>query len=277
MSTANELLAGLSSDIDTIVPEEHVVIGTDRFITVPAALRKIAVAGDKDVETLTFDCPRYWDDGRVDLSIMTIYVNYVRSDGGFNKYHAYDAAVDEDDPTMIHFTWTISEYAAAMKGSLSFLVCAKLINEDGEEIRHWNSELNSELTVSAGLEVDEVIVTTHADIITQILARLENVEKNGGGSGDVPTAQKPIISEVTLTANNWVGSESPYSQVVNIEGVTANSQVDLTPSIEQLAIFYRKDLGFVAENNNGVVTVYAIGDKPANDYTIQVTITEVNV
>ena len=53
--------------------------------------------------------------------------------------------------------------------------------------------------------------------------------------------------------------------------------MDLTPSVEQLAVFYDKDLTFVTENEDGVVTVYAIGQKPTNDYTIQVTITEVNV
>ena len=83
------------------------------------------------------------------------------------------------------------------------------------------------------------------------------------------------IGEVSLLASEWSGSNNLYSQVVNIEGVTNRSQVDLTPSVEQLAIFYEKDLAFVTENENGIVTVYAIGQKPANDYTIQVTITEV--
>ena len=83
------------------------------------------------------------------------------------------------------------------------------------------------------------------------------------------------LSEVTLTANGWVGDASPYSQTVTIDNITENSQVDLTPSVEQLAIFYDKSLAFVTENEDGVVTVYAIGQKPENDYTIQVTITEV--
>ena len=88
---------------------------------------------------------------------------------------------------------------------------------------------------------------------------------------------KVRIAYVNLIAANWVGDASPYSQVVSIDGVTENSQVDLTPSVEQLVIFYEKDLGFVAENEDGVVTVYAIGQKPENDYPIQVTITEVDV
>ena len=94
------------------------------------------------------------------------------------------------------------------------------------------------------------------------------------GSFNKPTAR---IANVDLLAANWVGEKSPYSQVVQIDSVTENSQVDLTPSIEQLVIFYEKDLGFVTENDNGVVTVYAIGQKPENDYVVQVTITEVDV
>lgn len=84
------------------------------------------------------------------------------------------------------------------------------------------------------------------------------------------------ISEVTLLAANWTGEDNPYAQRVDIEGVTERSQVDLTPSVEQLAVFYDKSLAFVTENEDGVVTVYAIGQKPEHDYTIQVTITEVS-
>ena len=97
--------------------------------------------------------------------------------------------------------------------------------------------------------------------------------KNPITSGSTAT-----IGEVELFAEKWVKvSDNLYSQVVDIEGVTENSQVDLTPSVEQLVVFYEKDLTFVTENEGGVVTVYAIGQKPTNDYTIQVTITEVSL
>jgi hypothetical protein len=84
------------------------------------------------------------------------------------------------------------------------------------------------------------------------------------------------IAEIELLAENWVGTANPYYQTVMIDGVTPNSQVDLTPSVEQLVVFYEKDLTFVTENEDGVVTVYAIGQKPEHDYIVQVTITEVN-
>ena len=86
-----------------------------------------------------------------------------------------------------------------------------------------------------------------------------------------------FISSIELLAANWIGSASPYSQVVSINGITPNSKVDLQPSTEQLGIFYEKDLSFVAANENGVITVFCIGQKPMNDYTMQVTVTEVIV
>lgn len=85
------------------------------------------------------------------------------------------------------------------------------------------------------------------------------------------------LTSVTLLASAWTGSNSLYSQVVNIDGVTGYSKVDLLPSVEQLAIFHNKDVAFVTENDDGVVTVYAIGDKPTLDYTMQVSITEVEI
>ena len=94
------------------------------------------------------------------------------------------------------------------------------------------------------------------------------------GGGGASTAR---ITNISLLASAWTGVDGLYSQVVAVDGVTENSQVDLTPSIEQLAVFRHKDLAFVTENVDGVVTVYALGDKPLNDYTIQATITEVSV
>ena len=87
----------------------------------------------------------------------------------------------------------------------------------------------------------------------------------------------PKIASVNLLASEWTGSGNLYSQVVAIEGVTPNSKVDLLPSVEQLAIFHNKDIAFVTENEDGVVTVYSVGVKPTADYTIQCSITEVDV
>lgn len=105
----------------------------------------------------------------------------------------------------------------------------------------------------------------------------------GNGGGMTVTMEGPFgsggtaakLTEIVLLADAWKGGESPYSQVVVVDGVSVNSMVNLHLSAEQLELFHDKDIAFVAENDGGVVTVYAIGDRPTLDHTIQVTLMEV--
>lgn len=83
------------------------------------------------------------------------------------------------------------------------------------------------------------------------------------------------LAEVALPVDAWKGGESPYSQVVSLEGVTVNSMVNLQLTAAQLQLFHDKDLAFTTVNEEGVVTVYAIGEKPEEDYVFQATIVEV--
>lgn len=179
MGLTDDLLNGLTDEqiaVYTARPEVegHIVIDSNRFITVPEELRRIAVQYDHDVETVTFDCPRYWDG--LDMSKMFIYINYIRPDNKTGMYLAQNITVDETDSNIMHFTWTISNNATVAKGNIGFLVCIKKVDDDGFEINHWNSELNREMYISEGLECSASIVNQYPDIITQLLTRMEYVE-----------------------------------------------------------------------------------------------------
>lgn len=97
--------------------------------------------------------------------------------------------------------------------------------------------------------------------------------KMEGPFGSGGTAVK--LTYINLLASNWKGGESPYSQVVTVEGVSVNSMVKLQESVEQSEIFRKKRIAFTTENDGGVVTAFAIGSKPTDDYIIQATIEEV--
>lgn len=92
-------------------------------------------------------------------------------------------------------------------------------------------------------------------------------------------AVKPsaITVDVYLPADAWVGSGGRYTQVLDIEGITKMSMVDLQLSVEQMEIFREQEISFSTENVDGVLNVYVVGDKPTEDYTFQATITEVVV
>lgn len=87
----------------------------------------------------------------------------------------------------------------------------------------------------------------------------------------------PKITNITLLAANWVGDSNPWRQVVTVNGVTSNSRVDLRATALQIVELQDNDIAFIAENDDGVITVYALGSKPDVDYIIQAEITEVVV
>lgn len=86
-----------------------------------------------------------------------------------------------------------------------------------------------------------------------------------------------ILEEVADDSGNVIGSR--YGQVVNVNNaeITPNSKVDLQITSEQMVVFYEKSLAFVAENDNGVVTIYCVGSVPEHNYTVQAIVTEVVV
>lgn len=171
--TAEEVLEMMEEE-EAQETQRHIVINDERFITVPEKLKRIAVQHDHNVQTVIFDCPRFWDG--LDMSKMKVYVNYLRADGVPGAYIADCVEVDETDDNIMHFAWTITENASAVKGTLEILVCIKKTDISGNMTNHWNSELNKEMYVSEGLECVETILNNYPDIVTQLLTRMDTVE-----------------------------------------------------------------------------------------------------
>lgn len=184
MSQAEELLDSISIDdieLYTADPEteEHIVVGLDRFITVPDSLKRIGVQYDHNIETVTFDCPRYWDG--IDMSTMKIYINYRLSNNNAGMYLAKNVMVDSANNNIIHFDWTISRNVTEVRGNISFLVCIKKVNDEGIEVNHWNSEISESMYISPGFECDDSITDKYPDVITYILERLDSLGGTNAG------------------------------------------------------------------------------------------------
>lgn len=179
MATSDELLDILTTQPN---PEGHIIVGGDRVIHVPDNLKRIGVEHDHNIETVTFDCPRYWDTH--DLSQMAIYINYRLANGYTDRYPVEYIKVEADGDVM-QFDWTISRNVTQVRGSVSFMVCAvktEMQTVEGEEelvpveVLHWNSELNQEMYVSEGMECEEVPVDIVSDIIAEMLKRYQTEE-----------------------------------------------------------------------------------------------------
>lgn len=256
----------------------HPVTDTDARFEINTITRNIIavsgktalIQGDHNSERFTFALSSRRVDNH-DMSLCNVVeIHYINIDATTKEQHVgvYDVTdmkVDPEDENKVILTWLISNNATRYAGSLNFAIKFKCVAEDGTVDYVWNSGIFKGINVSNGIDNGEAVIDGFSDILEQWRYELYENSK--------PSA---TISTVELLAEKWVGEANLFSQIVAIDGVGENSQVDLTPNVEQLVVFYEKDLTFVTENDGGVVTVYAIGQKPVNDYTIQVTITEVN-
>lgn len=243
MSQAEELLNSLTENdisLQSANPETepHIVVGDDRFISVPKELQRIAVQYDHDVETVTFDCPRYWDD--LDMSDLSIYINYMRKDRVVGIYKATDISVDTTNDRIMHFNWKISRNVTEVVGQIKFLVCIKKGDADGNEVNHWNSELNTEMYISEGLEAGEGYFDSYPDIILQWEDEVQKVKDTliaAGASGEYDGATfTPSVDDAgNLSWTNDKGRANPatknikgYSPKIIVKEITGGKQLVIT-------------------------------------------------
>lgn len=203
MDQVTELLNNMSEEeraaiLAASAEEEHITIDAYRKITVPEALQRLAVQFDHNMETVTFDCPRYWDG--VDMKDMVIYINYVLPDSTLGTYVVEKAEVDTNDDSIIHFNWTISHNVTQTDGKIAFAICIRETDDEGFEIRHWNTEINNECYISKGLTCGDVEYELSSDLIakltdmiesrgyTQLLHRVDELETGAIGNSNAIAA-----------------------------------------------------------------------------------------
>lgn len=160
MSQAAELLDSLVMPMSAIEDpslDPHFVINDDRTITVPEGFRKLAVQFDHNMETITFDCPRYWDG--IDLSTMNghVVVRTPGSDGGIEMIPISNIQVDDTDDSIFHFDWTVTIDITRFPGDLEFLIHLREIDPElSYPDYHWSTEINRECYVAEGMDCSDV-------------------------------------------------------------------------------------------------------------------------
>lgn len=244
-----------------------------RTITNTFSGNNTIVQYDHNSERFTFDIPRYVD-GHDMFECTSVRIHYINSDAtNWQKtegvYIPDDFAIVDGDENMLTFTWLLSSATTQYAGYLHFSI--QFARVEGEKLAYsWGTGTYKGVSVIESINNVEEIFTENVDALTAYKNEIINevADKMGG-------ITRSRIVYIGLSCERWVGEGSPYAQVVDIADVTESSQVDLTPSASQLDIFHEKDLAFVVENDGGTITVYAIGQKPKNDYVIQATVTEV--
>ena len=105
------------------------------------------------------------------------------------------------------------------------------------------------------------------DVISML--DISTLLENGGGS-------ITYAKELELPAANWqTEKEGRYYQTFDIPKANANSKMDVGLSEAALELMQDKVLTITATFRDGVTRVYAIGDKPTLDFTVQISFEDV--
>ena len=82
------------------------------------------------------------------------------------------------------------------------------------------------------------------------------------------------IINITIPATSWVGT-GPYSQTLAINSATASTKLDIQADADTMATILSRGYCMSIKNDNGHITIHAIGTKPTIDLNVQLLLTEV--
>lgn len=122
-----------------------------RIIGVPSDLL-LGVESDEKSNRIYFRCTKIVGD-QVDLTALTLRVNYQNANGDKSYDPIDDVAEDATDSNYITFSWSLSREVTVSKGTVTFTICA--VKKTGVEITtEWNT-IPATGKVEEGLEVSK--------------------------------------------------------------------------------------------------------------------------
>lgn len=164
MATAEEILAAeVCDDILTVDLDSRTII-------IPENVTNLGVEADINVRTLHFRVPQHYCD--VDLSVFDICINYINANGDPDKYEVGTSTVIDG---MIHFDWEVGPNAFTSAGTVTFIVCLKVLDDELNILQEFNTTL-AMLPVLPGLETSRAILETYPDLLEQWKSELEVVD-----------------------------------------------------------------------------------------------------
>ena len=211
-----------------------------RTMTIPTDIVLLGVESDDDVNKIAFQMPKEYCG--IDLSEFQARINYMNANGDGDVYVAQDLAVDDNDPSLMTFTWIVGRNACAYKGNTQFIVCLKKFADDdtGTVLQEFNTTVY-QLPVLQGLETVEAVVQENADIIEQILQMIDDsgmfdptqYYTKGQVNGLIPT-KLPNPNALTINGTSYDGSEPVEMEIESTSEVTATAQGKLIHVVDAI-------------------------------------------
>ena len=165
----------------TVSERKKLVINpSTRDIIIPKSERTFGVFKEFGFERKYFLAPKLIGNN-VDLSECYIFVHYIASSGKHGMILCDDVA-PTDDNTCITFSWLLTEnvFDENIDATIYFSVHAKRMDEDGDLIEVFKTRIAQGKSY-ATIDSTSAVVGKHADIIAQMLYKLEKLEEGSGG------------------------------------------------------------------------------------------------
>lgn len=203
---------------------EYLIIDpSTRKITIPKSEQLFGVYGESNIERKYFKCPKIVGDN-VDLSDCYIFVNYYTAKGLPGKYIAKDVNVDGENIT---FSWELKRdiFDANEDTSIYFAVEAK--NKDKVEVfRTSPATGKAKETIDTDTEIEE----THADVILDLISRVDTLEKEPISEEQIEKSvksylEKNPIEESDPTVPAWAKKEEKPTYTAEEVGALPSTTV----------------------------------------------------
>lgn len=185
---------------------EYLIIDpSTRKITIPKSEQLFGVYGEGNIERKHFKCPKIIGDN-VDLSDCYIFVNYYTAKGLPGKYTVKDVKVDGENIT---FSWELKQHIFDANEDTSIYFAVEAKNKDKVEVFRTSPATGK---AKETIDTDTEIEDTHADVILDLISRVDTLEKKPISEEQIEKSvksylEKNPIEETDPTVPAWAKAE----------------------------------------------------------------------
>lgn len=203
---------------------EYLIIDpSTRKIAVPKSEQLFGVYGEGNFERKYFKCPKIVGDN-VGLSDCYIFVNYYTAKGLPGKYTVKDVNVDGENIT---FSWELKQHIFDANEDTSIYFAVEAKSKDKVEVfRTRPATGNAKETIDTDKEIEE----THADVILDLISRVDTLEKEPISEEQIEKSvksylEKNPIEETDPTVPEWAKAEEKPAYTAEEVGALPSTTV----------------------------------------------------
>lgn len=175
MATLDEVISQMSEEDYFSDPIQFIIDSDLRIISVPDRGVVAGVVGDKNVNRINFQMPRYYNG--FDMSKFKTRINYVNANGNPNYYTVTDSIIKDD---LLIFSWLVDADVVAYAGTVAFSVNMVFADENGVTKQAFNTSDAGRLKVLEGIQVDKYIdYEEQVDLLSKLEADLTKYISSG--------------------------------------------------------------------------------------------------